>query len=81
MEKDANEILFNKSGKNTVIAKSANDAKKLIHLLREHESQERKTPEAIINLYTRKVQTSNKAIHNKLAENKLRPFEFYIIQN
>lgn len=81
MEKGSNEILFNKSGKNSVVAKSAQDAKKLIHLLHEHESQERKTPEAIINLYTHKIQTSPTAIKNKLQEDKLRPFEFYIIQN
>ena len=81
MEREINEILFNKSGKNGVVKKNGQDAKKLIQLLHEHESQERKSPEAIINLYTKKIQTSSKAIANKLSENKLRPFEFYIIQN
>lgn len=63
------------------MARTAKDGKNLIQLLREHESQGAKTPEAIINLYTCKVQNSPRAIRNKLQENKLRPFEFYIIQN
>ncbi len=81
MEKDTNEILFNKKGQNGVVKKNAQDAKRLIQLLQEHASQETKTPEAIINLYTRKVQTSTTGIQNKLAEDKLRPFEFYVINN
>ncbi len=76
-----NEILFNKAGKNNVVKKNAQDAKKIIQLLHEDHSQNNTTPEAIINLYTKKIQTSSKAIANKLQENKLRPFEFYIIQN
>ncbi len=76
-----NEILFNKKGQKGIIKKNAQDAKRLIQLLQEHASQETTTPEAIINLYTRKIQTSTKAIENKLVENKLRPFEFYVINN
>lgn len=81
MEKDTNEILFNKKGHSGVVKKTAQEAKSLISLLHEHASQETKTPEAIINLYTRKIQTSTNAIQNKITEGKLRPFEFYIINN
>lgn len=81
MEKETNEILFNKKGKNGIVKKNAQDARKLFQLLHEHASQDTKCPEAIINLYTHKVQTSKIAIENKLSENKLRPFEFYVINN
>lgn len=81
MQKDTNEILFNKKNRRGVVKTNAQDAKKLIHLLEEHASRETKVPEVIINLYTHKLQTSTKAIANKIAENKLRPFEFYVIEN
>lgn len=81
MQKDTNEILFNKKNRKGVVKTNAQDAKKLINLLQEHASRETKVPEVILNLYTHKVQTSKKAIANKIAENKLRPFEFYIIEN
>ncbi len=81
MEKDSNEILFNKKGKKGLVKVKAQDAKKLIQLLNEHASHETKVPEVILNLYTNKAQTSKRAIENKLIENKLRPFEFYLINN
>ena len=81
MEKDLNEILFNKKGRKELVKVNARDAKKVIQLLNEHASQETKTPEVILNLYTNKIQKSPKAIENKMIENKLRPFEFYVINN
>lgn len=81
MQKETNEILFNKKNRKGVVKTNAQDAKKLIYLLQEHESREIKVPEVIINLYTRKLQTSSKAIANKISENKMRPFEFYVIEN
>ncbi len=81
MEKDTNEILFNKKRRKGLVKVNAQDAKKLIQLMNEHSSQEIKVPQVVLNLYTRKVQTSKRSIENKLIENKLRPFEFYVINN
>lgn len=81
MGTNSNEILFNKNGRKGLVKKNAQDAKKIIELLHEHASNETKTPEVILNLYTNKVQTSKRTISNKFAENKLRPFEFYLINN
>jgi hypothetical protein len=83
MGQDVNEILFNKNkrGKEGLVKINAQDAKKLIQLMEEHASQKTKTPMSIINLYTKKIQNSKRAIENKLQENKVRPFEFLVIQN
>jgi len=83
MGQDVNEILFNKNnkGKEGVVKINAQDAKKLIQLMEEHASQKTKTPKSIINLYTKKIQNNKRAIENKLQENKIRPFEFFVIQN
>jgi len=81
MQKDSNEILFNKKSSKGLVKKNAQDAKKIIQLLNEYASHENKVPEVILNFYINKIQTSKAAIENKLNENKLRPFEFYLINN
>ncbi len=81
MEKSTNQILFNRSSRNEFIKKNAQDAKKIIQLMIEHESNDPQVPMSIINLYSNKIQTSTRAISNKIKEDKLRAFEFFVIQN
>lgn len=81
MEKSTNQILFNRSSRNEFIKKNAQNAKKIIQLMIEHESNDPQVPMSIINLYSNKIQTSTRAISNKIKEDKLRAFEFFVIQN
>jgi len=81
MEKSTNQILFNRSSRNEFIKKNAQNAKTIIQLMIEHESNDPQVPMSIINLYSNKIQTSTRAISNKIKEDKLRAFEFFVIQN
>lgn len=81
MKNKASEILFNKNGRNEIIKKDANDAKRIIGLMEEHCSHEKSEHLNIINLYSKKITHSVHCIENKLEENKLRPFEFLVHNN
>ena len=80
MQKNS-EILFNKLGKNDIVKKNANDAKKIVQLLSEHAKDDKQQYRKINNLYGRKVNSSQKSIDQKIEEGKLRPFEFMVNMN
>ena len=75
------EILFNKQGKNDIVKKNANDAKKIVQLLNEHAKDDRQEYRKITNLYSRKINTSQDSINQKIEEGKIRPFEFLTNMN
>ncbi len=75
------EILFNKQGKNDIVKKNANDAKKIVQLLNEHAKDDTQSYRKINNLYARKINSTQDSIDQKLEEGKLRPFEFLVHVN
>lgn len=75
------EILFNKQGKNDIVKKNANDAKKIVQLLNEHAKDDKQLYRKITNLYSRKMNAAQDSINQKLEEGKMRPFEFLTILN
>lgn len=75
------EILFNKQGKNDIVKKNANDAKKIVQLLNEHAKDDKQQYRKITNLYSRKMNAAQDSINQKLEEGKMRPFEFLTILN